>query len=56
MIHEVKITKGERNKKTNNRKKEYNHLTPPKYTDRKSTLNQVNRFEKKFGYDYDLNG
>ena len=53
MLRDIKITKCERNKKTERRKDKINHLTPEKLTSRESTYNTVSRLEKKYGYDYD---
>ena len=53
MLKDIKITKNERNKKTERRKDKINHLTPEKLTSRNSTYNTVYRLEKKYGYDYD---
>ena len=53
MLRDIKITKCERNKKTERRKEKFNHLTPEKITSRESTYNSVARLEKKYGYDYE---
>ena len=47
----VKITNSERDRKKRNKKDGDYVLTPPKYIEKKSTLNTVNRMAKKFGYN-----
>ena len=53
MLRDIKISKCERNKKTERRKEKPNHLTPDKMVSRQSTYNSVARLEKKYGYDYE---
>ena len=54
----VKISNAARGQKKYKMKQviSYNSLTPPKLTDKRSTINTVNRLMKKYGYDdtYDV--
>ena len=50
-MNAIKITNTERTRKRESKKEEWFPLTPPKYIDKKSTLNTVGRMSKKFGFD-----
>jgi hypothetical protein len=52
-MYQVKNTKSERNKKVDRKKDTYNHLTPEKYTSKRSTINTVSRLEKRYGYHFE---
>ena len=50
-MDKMKITNAERNRKKQAKRDGDWVMTPPKYTEKKSTRNTVNRMAKKFGYN-----
>lgn len=48
----IKIHKGERTRKRENKNNYFQYFTPPKYTERNSVYNTVRKWEKQMGYDF----
>ena len=53
-MYSCKIHNSERQRKKEKERVTFNHATPPKLIMKSSVINTVHRWEKHFGYDFDV--